>query len=108
DERLQQIIGAPAQDIEALAKFTAEQKAYLKTLANMDGNGPYFSNDVETLASAIYGAKFNEKNLPQSILYPLQNAGYITLERGTKSDGRGAKPFLVSPTEKLEKELVLP
>ena len=39
--------------------------------------------------------KFDEKNLPKQVLYPLQDAGYIQLARGTKSHGRGAKPFWV-------------
>ncbi len=108
EERLQQIVGVSSREVEVLARLTAEQRTFLKALANMDSSGPYLSNDIETLATAVYGTKFNEKNLPKSVLYPLQDAGYITLERGTKSEGRGAKPFLVSPTDKLEKELVLP
>jgi len=42
------------------------------------------------------------------VLYPLQKAGYINLVRGTKAFGRGAKPFLVSVTEKLVTTLVAP
>lgn len=66
------------------------------------------SNDVEKLAAATYGVKFNEKNLPKTILYPLERAGYITLERGTKQKGRGAKPFLVTATEQLRRDLIVP
>jgi hypothetical protein len=77
-------------------------------LVNQGEQDFYFSNDIEQLASATYGVKFNEKMLPKTVLYPLRDAGYITLERGTKTPGRGAKPFLVYPTEKLEKEIVLP
>lgn len=108
EDRLQQIIGASITDIEAIAHFTLEQRTYLKAIANIGGPGPYSSNDLEKLATATYGIKYNEKNLPKSILYPLRDAGYITLERGTKDDGRGAKPFLVSPTDKLEANLVIP
>jgi len=60
------------------------------------------------LASATYGVKFNEKMLPKTVLYPLKDAGFITLERGTRSPGRGAKPFTVKPTEKLKNEIILP
>jgi len=108
EERLQQIAGASSEDIEAIAHLSREQRTYLKALANIGGAGPYLSNDIEKLASATYGIKFNEKGLPKSVLYPLQEAGYITLERGTKQGGRGAKPFSVRPTEKLVAALILP
>jgi site-specific DNA-methyltransferase (cytosine-N4-specific) len=60
------------------------------------------------MATAIYGIKFNEKNLPKQVLYPLEKSGYITLTRGTKSIGRGAKPFIVTPTIKLVSDMVVP
>jgi len=74
----------------------------------MGGPGPYASNDVEKLATATYGLKFNEKNLPKQVLYPLEQSGYIKLQRGTKALGRGAKPFSVSPTAKLVKDVIGP
>ena len=108
EARLEAILGAPIAEVEILARFSPEQRAYLKTLANLGGRGPYASNDIEKLATATYGIKFNEKNLPKSVLYPLSETGYIVLERGTKESGRGAKPFLVTPTEKLQVDLLLP
>jgi hypothetical protein len=42
---------------DELSMFTVEQKAFLKTLANMGETGPYWSNEVEKLASTIYGLK---------------------------------------------------
>jgi len=108
DARLKEIIGAATAEFDALASLRPAQKIYLKTLANIAGPGPYPSNEVEKLATATYGLKFNEKNLPKQVLYPLAEAGYITLTRGTKDAGRGAKPFLVSPTEKLVKEIIGP
>ena len=74
----------------------------------MDGGGPHSSNDIEKLASATYGVAFNEKNLPKQVLYPLRDACYVDLERGTKVAGRGAKPFLVTATEKLAFDIVEP
>lgn len=106
--RLQELVGQSSQELDVLAGLSPEQKVYLKTLANIDGPGPYLSNHVERLASITYGVKFNEKNLPKQVLYPLQDLGYITLERGTQQPGRGAKPFSVMPTEKLEREVILP
>lgn len=74
----------------------------------MGGAGPYSSNEVEKLATATYGIKFNEKNLPKQVLYPLEQAGYLLLTRGTKQPGRGAKPFMVRPSKKLVADLINP
>ena len=106
--RLSQILGLGMEEFEALATFTREQRAYLKALANLDNDGPHFSNDVEKLAVATYGVPFNEKNLPKQVLYPLRNAGYIDLERGTREVGRGAKPFLITASDKLKAEIITP
>jgi len=108
EDRLREVLGTSTEEIEVLATFTPEQKAYLKTLANMGGPSPYLSNDVEKLAATTFGVRFNEKNLPKQVLYPLENAGYITLTRGTKKAGRGAKPFMVTPTDKLVADLIAP
>ena len=106
--RLNEVLGLSVEEFETLAMFTSEQRAYLKALANIGMGGPYRSNDVEKLATATYGAVYNEKNLPTQILYPLRNAGYIELERGTRAAGRGAKPFLVTSTDRLDTDLVTP
>ena len=106
--RLKDLIGASTEEIEALAGMSGEQRAFLKTLANMAGSGPFPSNEVEKLAAATYGVRFNEKMLPKQVLYPLEKAGFVTLVRGTKAAGRGAKPFLVTPTAKLQKEILTP
>ena len=106
--RLTEILGLDVEEFEALATFSPEQRAYLKALANIDGGGPHFSNDIERLATATYGVNFNEKNLPKQVLYPLRDAGYIELERGTRTAGRGAKPFLVTATGKLVADIIAP
>ena len=104
---LQEILGSSTEEIEVLSMLSKEQKAFLKTLANL-GGGIQFSNEVEKLATATFGIKFDEKSLPKQVLYPLAETGYITLERGTKEQGRGAKPFYVTATEKLNKDLISP
>ena len=106
--RINEILGLKVEEFEALATFSSEQRAYLKALANIDGGGPHFSNDIERLAAATYGVTFNEKNLPKQVLYPLRDAGYIELARGTKEAGRGAKPFLVTGTGKLGADIITP
>jgi len=106
--KLKELVGASAEEIESLAGLSAEQRAFLKTLANMAGAGPYQSNEIEKLATATYGIRFNEKGLPKQVLYPLEKAGFVTLARGTKEAGHGAKPFAVQPTKKLQKEILTP
>lgn len=106
--RLNEILGLNVEEFEVLATLTSEQRAYLKALANIGGGGPHFSNDIERLATSTYGVRFNEKNLPKQVLYPLRDAQYITLERGTREAGRGAKPFLVGATEKLASDIITP
>jgi site-specific DNA-methyltransferase (cytosine-N4-specific) len=106
--RLEEVVGASQAEIDMLATLSREQKAYLKTLANVGTRGPHKSNEVERMASLLYGVKFDEKNLPKQVLYPLEEAGYVTLARGTREPGRGAKPFLVSVTEKFEAQHVKP
>lgn len=106
--RLNEILGIGVDEFEALAVFSPEQKAYLKALANIGGGGPHSSNEIERLAAATYGVSFNEKNLPKQVLYPLEKEGYVTLQRGTKEEGRGAKPFLVTTTDKFASDLITP
>lgn len=108
EARLIELSGLDSEELDVLAQLTPEQRAFIKALVNQGEQETYLSNDIEQLATVTYGVKFNEKLLPKTVLYPLRDAGYITLERGTKLPGRGAKPFLVFPTEKLKKEVVLP
>jgi len=106
EAKYKSVLGISAEEIEVLSQFTPEQAAYLKTLANMIGSGPYPSNDVEKLAMATYGIKSQEKGLPGRVLNALEKAGYITYTRGTA--GRGAKHSMVTPTPKLITDLVEP
>ena len=106
--RLNGVLGLSVGEFQILATLTSEQRAYLKTLANMGGCGPHSSSDIERMAVATYGATFNEKNLPKQVLYPLRDAGYIDLERGTKKAGRGSKPFLVTGSDKMQAEIIAP
>lgn len=108
EAKLIELTGIPSEELDVLAQLPPEQKAFLKAIANQGDQEFYFSNDIEHLASVTYGVRFNEKMLPKTVLYPLRDAGYITLERGTKSPGRGAKPFIVRPSEKLKREVILP
>lgn len=107
-DRLRHLLGISHDEIEALAMLSPEQRAFVRALVNAAAPGPYRSNEIERLATGLYGVKSNEKDLPRSVLYPLRDAGFITLTRGTREQGRGAKPFEVSPTAKLQTEVVEP
>jgi len=106
DVKLKEVLGADPEDFEVLASFTAEQRAFVKALANTGKKNPQPSNEIAKLAAATYGIKFPEKSLPKLVLDDLVKAGYIKVQKTTS--GRGAKPFLVSPTSKLEKDIVEP
>lgn len=106
EQRLEAVLGLKADEFAALAEFTAEQRAFLRALANLGTGDPQPANSIAKLATAVYGVPFPEKSLPNLVLNDLQRAGYITAEKTTS--GRGAKPFLVAPTDKLIAELVDP
>jgi hypothetical protein len=103
---LESLIGIKTNEIDTIAMLTPAQKAYLKTLSNLPTKDSYPANEIEKLATQLYGVKYNEKILPKQVLYPLQDIGYIEIIKQT--GGRGAKPFLVKPTEKLKKEFIVP
>jgi hypothetical protein len=106
DIRLQEVLGTNTSEFEILAHFTAEQRAFLRALANTGITSPQPANEIARLASATYGVQFPEKSLPKLVLHALVDAGYIKAEKTTS--GRGAKPFLVSPTPKLDAHIVGP
>lgn len=104
--KLESLIGIGTTEIDNLAMLSTEQKVYLKTIANIPPAGSYPANEIEKLATKLYGVKYNEKMLPKQILYPLQDMGYIEITKPTL--GRGAKPFLVTPAKKLKIDLIAP
>lgn len=69
-------------------------------------SAPQPANQITRLAAVTYGVKFPEKSLPKLVLNKLVESGYISIEKTTT--GRGAKPFLVSPTDKLIADVVNP
>lgn len=106
DLRLKAILGTSLEQFDVLADFTAEQRAFMRALANTGITTPQPANQIASLATATYGVRFPEKSLPKLILDALVRGGYITIEKTTT--GRGAKPFLVTPTEKLIAEIIDP
>lgn len=104
--KLSEVLGTNPDDFGVLSGFTTEQRAFLLALANTGVTEPQPANQIVKLASATYGVKFPEKSLPKLVLHALENAGFITATKTTT--GRGAKPFMVAPTEKLVAEVVAP
>lgn len=106
DLRLRLILGTNSADFGMLSRFTSEQRAFLLALANTSVTDPQPANEITKLAAATYGVKFPEKSLPKQVLNALVEAGYITATKTT--EGRGAKPFMVTPTTKLVADVVTP
>lgn len=104
--RLQEILGTGPSDFGLLARFTPEQRAFLRALANTGVTTPQPANEIARLAAATYGVRFPEKSLPKLVLNALVEAGYITAEKTTA--GRGAKPFLIAPSKKLVADIIGP
>lgn len=104
--RLREVSGTTRQDFDALHDLNAQQRAFLRALANTGVTTPQPANEIATLASKTYGVKFPEKSLPKLVLNELVQAGFIAIRKTTV--GRGAKPFLVTPTKKLVREIIDP
>ena len=104
--RLEEVLGTDVATFDAMSQLTREQRAYLHTLATLDAGQVHMSNDIAKLTEAAHGIDFQDQGIPKLILYPLQDAGFIALERGTKRVGRGAKPFRVLATEKTYNEVL--
>lgn len=105
DDKVQQLIGSRMNDASQLAEVSPEQRAFLKALVNLAPSEPIPSNQVAQYASHLYGVRFPDKSLPK-LLQPLVDDGFITMEKTT--EGRGAKPHLVSLTAKTQSKMVLP
>ncbi len=104
--RIEEILGVKPDDFAGLGDLRPDQRAFLKTLINMGTDRPHPANSVVRLATATHGVKYPEKSLPKLVLHDLEHAGWITTKKTTS--GRGAKPFLVSPTEKLTSQVAEP
>jgi site-specific DNA-methyltransferase (cytosine-N4-specific) len=105
NDRINEILGTD-DSMEALRSLTPLQRTFLLALANSGIKEPQPANQITKIAEATYGVKFPEKSLPKIVIKSLVEAGFITAKKTTS--GRGAKPFLIEPTKKLEVDLVVP
>jgi len=104
--RLRAVLGTDPNEFGTLARFTPQQRAFLLALANSGVTAPQPANEIVKLASATYGIRFPDKSLPKDVLNALESAGFIKTTKTTA--GRGAKPFLVEPTTKVQAEIIGP
>ena len=104
--RLRAVLGVDPGEFPALARLTAQQRAFLLALANTGVADAQPANEIARLAAATYGVRFPDKSLPKEVLNALVAAGYIEAKKTTT--GRGAKPFLVTPTPKVRAEIIGP
>ncbi len=105
NDKIKEILGAE-DDMDSLRHLTKLQRYFLQALINTDKTTPQPANQIVKLAEMLYGLKFPEKSLPKEVLNVLVDYGYITATKTTT--GRGAKPFLVAPTERAHKEILIP
>ena len=105
NEKINDILGTD-DSIEALRKLTTIQRDFLLALINSGVSSPQPASQVVKIASATFGTRFPEKSLPKEVLNGLVDNGFIKITKTT--EGRGAKPFLVEPTELVTKEIIIP
>jgi hypothetical protein len=103
EERLQQITGIGLDEIDRLTQLNASQRAFLRALVRIPEADPHIANKVADLATGLYAVEYNHKDLPKTVLFPLQDLGYIEAKKSTT--GRGAKPYEIYRTEKFWREL---
>lgn len=119
--RVRELIGiSDDSEIDALAEMPEDQRAFLKALANLPmpsipDETPIRASEVVDYASALYSAAFNEKGIVRTTLIPLQDAGFITIDKPPKATGDEAgtrkqisgKSTLIYRTEKFANEYLL-
>lgn len=103
--KLKAAIGFTLTEAEAINTLSEEQKVFLKAFSDL-GVEILTSSEIAKFAKQRYHLAYNPKSLPKDILFPLEEKGYIRLEKTTA--GRGAKPYLVRGTEKFNVEYIEP
>ncbi len=105
EDRLQKLLGAKLETLEVYAGLTQEQRDFARAFARLNTEEA-LSNEVARYATTLFGTEFAEGGLPQSVLFALRDAGLIEATKTTI--GRGAKPYVVRRTEKLQNEFIEP
>lgn len=120
--RVRALLGLESDaEIDIFAEMPDDQRSFLKALANLPmadipDATPLLASAVVEYATTLYGTIFNEKNLVRVTLLPLQEAGFITIDKPPKATGEEAgarrivsgKSTLVFRTEKFANECLIP
>ncbi|MDO4803678.1 MAG: restriction endonuclease [Lachnospiraceae bacterium] len=104
--KLSELIGIESGDIGPLRELPPEQYYFLLALCNASSDKPLVATDVRNLATATFNFEFEEKTFANRVIKPLQAKELISAEKTT--EGRGAKPYIVSLTDKTKKEVIEP
>lgn len=118
--RVQELTGATAEEMDVLADMPPDQRAVLKVLASMPmpdipDTEPIEGNLLRETAESQFGVTYDPKSFPGDVLFPLRDAGYITIGKPMKATGDEAglrvqvsgKTTLVYRTEKFANEYLL-
>jgi len=105
-QRLNQLLGMDLDAIDRLTQLSTAQRAFLRALTRIGEQDSLSANKIADLASALYAVEYNHKELPKSVLFPLQELGYIVATKSTS--GRGAKPYVVERMPKFTQEISEP
>jgi len=104
--KLKDIVGTEPDDIDKLSELSLAQRAFLRAFASIGQTQPQSADGVRGLAESLYGVILPKKNFAIQILKPLEDAGWLAITKTT--GGRGAKNALITPTAKINKEIIEP
>ncbi len=102
-ERIKELTGVGLDELDRLTQLNTPQRAFLRALIRIVEDDPHVANKVADLATGLYGVEYNHKELPKSVLFPLQGLGFVEVRKSTA--GRGAKPYEVYRTQKFYREI---
>ena len=99
------LLGMDDKVIAALAGLTPEQVAFARALCRLESSEWILASDVRDLAETSFAVRFGRASLPNEVLKPLQEVGFIEYKtRGTK----GGKASLLKITPKFQTEVIKP
>ena len=106
EAKLSELIGIESEDIGPLRELPPEQYYFLLALCNTSSDEPLVATDVRDLATATFNYQFDEKSFANKVIKPLHEKGLLVAEKTT--GGRGAKPYMVSLSDKTKQEVIEP
>lgn len=112
DARYGQLMGVDAPSIDALKDLDGNQVLFLRALLALQITHLTLYTDIVEHAERIFPGQtsFNKKNLEKDLIRPLEEAGFIQVQRAAKSSAaaRGGKPAMIAPSKKFETDFAAP